>query len=550
MEQQSIVNILRKVNKISNLDKTTIVQEIQKRFEMAMQKEDETEHKAMSTAYQGWEQNGYEIDHSFELESSPFGNHRTSICKKTLLHIAAQYGYQNVVNALIKKGANFDVKDESGHTPLHFAAYNGYIDIVNALLEAGAEFNVMDGLGYTPLHYAAGSGYIDTVNALINKEANVNAQMVHVFKDSSAKDVDLESKFQKIVTTLTKKVIYFTRNSNKDTSLFFCSEEDYQVAVKILKNEGVDIVTGCRAHRGSTSLHLAAKNEHVEVVNALIKAKATVDILDEDKNTPLHFAAGNGHIKTVELLLKEETDINAQNEFGETPLHLAAKNGHKSVVEFLLHKGAEVDVLSGGIYKNTPLHLAAKNGHIRVVAPLLKNGANINAQNGFGETPLHFATFESKDEVVQFLIDEKAELFLKNSKGLIPSDCVNRGIPNRLKKAEKKAQQPIKYVITLGIAGSITCGLFIGAMLLNDSPEAAIAFATVVSVGVVSAICGVILYMCLKPSAEKKPVIVVTHEDKKGNPDTNMDNPDPKKGTDKEKEESVGSSAIGAQPTM
>ena len=42
-----------------------------------------------------------------------------------------------------------------GNTPLHLAASNGYKEIVEALIRAGADKDHQDKFGNTPLHMAA-----------------------------------------------------------------------------------------------------------------------------------------------------------------------------------------------------------------------------------------------------------------------------------------------------------------------------------------------------------------------------------------------------------
>ena len=72
-----------------------------------------------------------------------------------------------------------------------------------------------------------------------------------------------------------------------------------------------------------------------DVVQALIAAKADVNLKNTLGSTPLHFAAQEGCTETLEALIAAGADVNARNEDGNTPLHLAALNGRTEIVEIL-----------------------------------------------------------------------------------------------------------------------------------------------------------------------------------------------------------------------
>ena len=63
-------------------------------------------------------------------------------------------------------------------TPLFFAVVsgpNGHPDIVNLLLKNGAQVNLADNKGRTALHYASELGQDDTLEMLLNAGADPNA---------------------------------------------------------------------------------------------------------------------------------------------------------------------------------------------------------------------------------------------------------------------------------------------------------------------------------------------------------------------------------------
>lgn len=65
---------------------------------------------------------------------------------------------------------------------------------------------------------------------------------------------------------------------------------------------------------GSTALHLAAENGHVEVVTRLIVAGASISFArSSDKKTPLHCACKKGRVDVIAVLLYPMSSINVQS---------------------------------------------------------------------------------------------------------------------------------------------------------------------------------------------------------------------------------------------
>uniref|UniRef100_A0A8C1N0B6 Uncharacterized protein n=1 Tax=Cyprinus carpio TaxID=7962 RepID=A0A8C1N0B6_CYPCA len=73
-------------------------------------------------------------------------------------------GIQELLMSKIKEEAEIDInckgksKSNHGWTPLHLACYFGHKDVVEALLKAGADANLPNNVGDTPLHKAAFTG--------------------------------------------------------------------------------------------------------------------------------------------------------------------------------------------------------------------------------------------------------------------------------------------------------------------------------------------------------------------------------------------------------
>jgi hypothetical protein len=126
--------------------------------------------------------------------------------------------------------------------------------------------------------------------------------------------------------------------------------------------------------KGETSLHIAARYGHDDIVEVLIKYCAKT--LDEDleggigpavkemlktvnkkNDTALHEAVRYNHLKVVQLLIETDPDFSySANNAGETPLYIAVERRFENVVFEILGKCKSP--MHGGPLGMTALHAA------------------------------------------------------------------------------------------------------------------------------------------------------------------------------------------------
>jgi ankyrin repeat protein len=96
----------------------------------------------------------------------------------TPLHLAAFFGYPDLANALLDRGADVNARSTNSmkNTPLHAAAAGGNIQLMRLLLDRGADANALQEGGWTALHAAAQSGNREMVELLLAHGAHVNAR--------------------------------------------------------------------------------------------------------------------------------------------------------------------------------------------------------------------------------------------------------------------------------------------------------------------------------------------------------------------------------------
>jgi len=74
--------------------------------------------------------------------------------KRSPLHFAAAKGYSEVVEVLLRHGADPNQKDRLGNTAMHLAACTNHVPVVTLLLRAGTDLTTLDNNGRTPLQLA------------------------------------------------------------------------------------------------------------------------------------------------------------------------------------------------------------------------------------------------------------------------------------------------------------------------------------------------------------------------------------------------------------
>lgn len=189
-----------------------------------------------------------------------------------------------------------------------------------------------------------------------------------------------------------------------------------------------------------TLLHVAAKQNAINLAALLIAKGADVNSRDLYSCTPLHVAAQFAEIAMVELLLAKGAETGAENFSGASPLHAALRSDSvEEMLALLIKAGADVEARDKGgktalfiavrydlpaaalvllehrasteaFDKNaeTPLLFAARNGTQWAIKLLLEKGANLEARRRSGKTALCNAVEEDHEPIVQILLDRGA----------------------------------------------------------------------------------------------------------------------------------------------
>lgn len=153
------------------------------------------------------------------------------------------------------------------------------------------------------------------------------------------------------------------------------------------------------ALRGENGLMVALREKSTKVFALLLKARAVnLDLRAKNGDTALMLAAFAGNAAAVRALIQQGAQV---NQTGWTALHYAASVGNNEIVQLLLDNYAYIDAESAN--KTTPLMMAARGGHILTVKLLLDEGADVGLKNNLGLTALDFAKKHEWADIVEGL---------------------------------------------------------------------------------------------------------------------------------------------------
>ncbi|CAC5376392.1 unnamed protein product [Mytilus coruscus] len=252
-----------------------------------------------------------------------------------------------------------NAKDENGSTPLIWACLNRRKDVVEMLMKTGADINLVDFTGNTPLQNALDSGNVEIAESLISKGANVHL--------GSSLHSACRKGYRHIVELIINKGVDINKRDNRGRTplLIACShvQED-------LVNFSLD--KSCEIHHsnkmGDTPLSAACRSGSKVLVQKLLSKGANVNKATANGWTALMSACNLGYKTITDLLIQHDAKMNCTTNNGWTPLMFACGSGSESLVLSLIKKGADMFKVTTRGWSA----LACEKGHYDIVTLLLQ----------------------------------------------------------------------------------------------------------------------------------------------------------------------------------
>jgi ankyrin repeat protein len=261
------------------------------------------------------------------------------------------------------------------------------VEEIRALLKSGANPNVRSRQGRTPLMAIIQCNSSRTITAaalLLEHGADINAVETGFLHDSA---------------------LSWAAAGLTDLAVF-----------RFLLSRGARV--NYRNRWGQTALVLAARYQNWDLVRLLLDHGADPNVRNWNGATPLIYAAGydrSADLPAVRALIGRHARTNVVDGLGETPLAILAAQGKREAVQWLFDSGADAGFAPPNEPDgNTALHWLAYSWPLNVASGeagladypgtlrlLLSKGGSINARNRYGWTPLMSAVAGSLNTIRQ-----------------------------------------------------------------------------------------------------------------------------------------------------
>ena len=224
--------------------------------------------------------------------------------------------------------------------------------------------------------------------------------------------------------------------SAADAPLVTAAQARDSHAALALIHQGVDV--NAAGEDGTTALHWATHNDDIELIDALLKARAKVNTVNDYGASPMAEAAVIGNVAVLEKLLKAGADPEATNAQGQTALMVIARTRNVDAARLLIKRGAKVNAAER-LRGQTALMWAAAESQPAMVRELLARGAAVNAvtlvtqsqrqvsgepraqyRPAGGFTALMFAARQGCLDCAKHLVEKGAKIDYADPEGVTP----------------------------------------------------------------------------------------------------------------------------------
>jgi ankyrin repeat protein len=163
---------------------------------------------------------------------------------------------------------------------------------------------------------------------------------------------------------------------------------------------------------GKTALIWATIQNNYNIVDILLKNRASVEVSDNIGKTPLIWAAELGFLDIVKILLNYKPIIDRRDQDSMSALSWASLNGNTDIMKILIENNANIDLSDRN--GSTPLMHASWSGNLDAVKLLVQCGADINRCDYSRQTVLFRAGYKNFTNILEYLLMSGADFKIQD----------------------------------------------------------------------------------------------------------------------------------------
>ena len=294
-----------------------------------------------------------------------------------LMIASAKNSRPEVIEYLVKAGANVHSTDQNGRTALMYAALsNANKDVLEVLIEAGANLRATDSFGLTALHLAIGyNSSKEVVGYLFNEYQKASLlgdnqnQKSLLLASLQNQNIDIY-KFIKAGLSQSVSIMdsdaleYLAQNPSKEATLYLLSEYkvDRNILVNLIanKNPNPEVLAGVIKDSTNYTLNLDEKEFQEAVARRSGQGfvKAVLEGGASPKGLLFAIARFSDSPDAVNLALAKGAKLTAVNSENQLPLEIACcYNTNSSFIKNIFNKSEEAkcefvseDLLKKAVY--------------------------------------------------------------------------------------------------------------------------------------------------------------------------------------------------------
>lgn len=347
---------------------------------------------------------------------------------QTPLMFAAGEGNTSAVEMLIEFGANIKARSKAGSTALLLAVRNNRYDTVKFLLQHGADVNdaipgVNGGPATAAINMAVLNADFDLAALLLDSGANPNVRdprgyplhvVVWLHKPGAPPDFAMSGVDPQPVARPSGRLSHVDMlrkllEKGADPNVTVVAQEGRFTPAGGLARNPPELAIGRHylTYMGATPFYLAARNGDAEMMRILAAAGANpktptrygvtplmgaacLDYYEGETAGPFSGVSEAERLEAVKLAIKLGNDVNARTHFGNYPMTGTPE------VTLLRYPDNIKDILDLGVGDMrfdgmTALHGAVICNQPSIVQYLIEQGAQVDAKNRLGWTPLMVA---------------------------------------------------------------------------------------------------------------------------------------------------------------